>query len=818
MKKRLLSLTLALVMALALLPAAAFAADSDFVIVDGVLETYTGPGGDVVVPEGVYWIKEKAFRTDGGYKITSVVLPEGLIALGGYYGGDRSGMGTYTSSNAEGIFWRFPKLTSVTFPSTLMYMDMNTFMDCDALETITFPAECKEPLSFGWFTFSDCKNLKTVTLPKGKITLGASCFSGCSALEKVTFAPGGEYKLEAGAFIGCKSLTTLENAETIVEMAPDSFSYCRNLENMTFSDQLDPAVLGQFGETPWFQKKYAGEEFVVQNGALIRYNGPGGDVVIPDDLGITSIGKAGFQEVTSIVIPEGVTEIGEKAFVLCEKLENVTLPSSLRLIKKGAFYACTALNDVVLPEDVTVLGDAFTGCKNLSRITIPKTAVFPGADTFRWHFKEAPVEESLAEAQKDSEFVMLGATLLKYQGPGGDVVIPEWTKCVDPAAFKNNPFITSVTYPKAVQEWYDEHSDYKGVYYWSPSWFDGCSRLREFVNAPIKSGESGEYWWERYQKLWSQFKLYVDPAKCLGTPSDRISAQSNAIVAEAGAVTDYDKARAIADWVAKNVKYDWEVYQKSKSANNAVIDPEQILNGAVTVCDGYTQLTNQLLWAQGIPANKIVGRGNGTDHSWTEAWIKDENRWVIIDTTWMAPFMNGTQEQGYEPKYFDMGVVEFSFDHIMTDRPYAEAAPTLTAYTSTQSVQVDGKAVTFQCYALKDASGNDTNYIKLRDVASVLNGTAVQFNVGWDGAVNIETGKGYTPNGSEMNTPFSGNRAYENATAETRINGSRAALDAIVLKDDAGGAYTYYKLRDLGAALGFRVDWSAEKGIFIETK
>ena len=84
--------------------------------------------------------------------------------------------------------------------------------------------------------------------------------------------------------------------------------------------------------------------------------------------------------------------------------------------------------------------------------------------------------------------------------------------------------------------------------------------------------------------------------------------------------------------------------------------------------------------------------------------------------------------------------------------------------------------------------------------------------------MDIETGKGYTPNGSEMKTPFSGNRAYENATAETRINGKAASLDVIVLKDDAGGAYTYYKLRDLGTALGFKVDWTAQRGIFIETK
>lgn len=140
------------------------------------------------------------------------------------------------------------------------------------------------------------------------------------------------------------------------------------------------------------------------------------------------------------------------------------------------------------------------------------------------------------------------------------------------------------------------------------------------------------------------------------------------------------------------------------------------------------------------------------------------------------------------------------------------------AYPSTQKVDVDGKAVEFQCYALKDAAGNDTNYIKLRDLAEILNGSTAQFEVGWDGAVNIETGKAYTKNGSEMSTPFSGERTYEAATAPTNINGAAANLDAIVLKDDGGNGYTYYKLRDLGTALGIKVDWSAEKGIFIETK
>lgn len=139
------------------------------------------------------------------------------------------------------------------------------------------------------------------------------------------------------------------------------------------------------------------------------------------------------------------------------------------------------------------------------------------------------------------------------------------------------------------------------------------------------------------------------------------------------------------------------------------------------------------------------------------------------------------------------------------------------AYASTQSVTVDGKAVSFEMYALKDAAGNPTNYIKLRDIASVVNGTKAQFEVGWNGAVNIETGKPYTANGSEMSTPYSGDRAYTPATAVTNVNGSAAGLEAIVLTDDNGGAYTYYKLRDLGRALGFNVGWSAEKGVFVET-
>ncbi|MBQ3496958.1 MAG: WG repeat-containing protein [Oscillospiraceae bacterium] len=140
-----------------------------------------------------------------------------------------------------------------------------------------------------------------------------------------------------------------------------------------------------------------------------------------------------------------------------------------------------------------------------------------------------------------------------------------------------------------------------------------------------------------------------------------------------------------------------------------------------------------------------------------------------------------------------------------------------TAYASTQNVSIDGTAVELQAYALRDANGNPTNYVKLRDVAKVLNGSAAQFEVSWDGAVNIVTGRSYTANGSEMFTPFSGDRSYTIPTAVTKINGEAVDLAAIVLTDDNGGGYTYYQLRDLGRALSFNVGWSAERGIFVES-
>ena len=73
-------------------------------------------------------------------------------------------------------------------------------------------------------------------------------------------------------------------------------------------------------------------EFKIENNILIDYHGRGGEVVVPE--GVTSIGTAFYRntKVTSIVIPDSVTFIKERAFYKCYNLKKIVIPDSVQFI------------------------------------------------------------------------------------------------------------------------------------------------------------------------------------------------------------------------------------------------------------------------------------------------------------------------------------------------------------------------------------------------------------------------------------------------------------------------------------------------------
>lgn len=89
---------------------------------------------------------------------------------------------------------------------------------------------------------------------------------------------------------------------------------------------------------------------------------------------ITAIGGGAFaahNQLTSVILPEEVTEVKENAFSNCNALENITLPRSLKKIGFSAFSSCSKLTEIILPESVSEIGDmAFVNCTSLRTVTI----------------------------------------------------------------------------------------------------------------------------------------------------------------------------------------------------------------------------------------------------------------------------------------------------------------------------------------------------------------------------------------------------------------------------------------------------------------
>ena len=84
----------------------------------------------------------------------------------------------------------------------------------------------------------------------------------------------------------------------------------------------------------------------------------------------------------NVVIEEGVTSVGEYAFLECSGITNVILPSSLTKIKEGSFIGCTKMTTIFIPESVSFLyGGAFSGCPSLESINVhPENAYYLSVD------------------------------------------------------------------------------------------------------------------------------------------------------------------------------------------------------------------------------------------------------------------------------------------------------------------------------------------------------------------------------------------------------------------------------------------------------
>lgn len=163
--------------------------------------------------------------------------------------------------------------------------------------------------------------------------------------------------------------------------------------------------------------------------------------------GVTSIGDRAFsysKQLKSIAIPEGVTRIGENSFWNCENLETVTLPDSLEEIGESAFANCGKLQKIVLPKHVKTLGETvFWRCFALTDFVVDS-------------------ENTVFSAKDGVLFDKTGTKLLAY--PEGNArtsyTIPEGVTSIDDWAFQANDILEQVQFSDTVQS-IGEHAFYQ---------------------------------------------------------------------------------------------------------------------------------------------------------------------------------------------------------------------------------------------------------------------------------------------------------------------------------------------------------------------
>ena len=175
------------------------------------------------------------------------------------------------------------------------------------------------------------------------------------------------------------------------------------------------------------------------------------NLIIPD--GVTSIGNSAFyncSSLTSVKIPDGVTSIGDATFRNCISLTSIEIPDSVTSIGTSAFFGCSSLTSVKIPDSVTSIGtSAFSGCNSLTSVEIPDSVTSIGKSVFQNC-------SSLTSVEIPDSVTSIGWYAFGYCSSLTSIKIPDSVTSFESYAFQNCSSLTSIEIPACVtsiDEW-----------------------------------------------------------------------------------------------------------------------------------------------------------------------------------------------------------------------------------------------------------------------------------------------------------------------------------------------------------------------------
>ncbi len=374
---------------------------------------------EVIFPETLRTVGNYAFYGCDDLKVTA--FDEGLVSIGNY------------------AFYDCVNLKDIVLPSSVTSVGEYSFANCYRLKSV----ELNEGLlAIGDYAFNDCYNLTAITVPSSVTKIGENAFYGCEKLVWILnksnvnvtspAAIGGEVASDESAFVneyvvdekgliyytveGKKYLLsyvgeskTLDLSETgVVAVYPYGLTY-RSLDTLIFSDEITES-----GENAFYNSSV--NNLYISD--LAAWCGIGFAEEDANPLGVARTFYINGNEVTELVIPEGVTEISAYAFY-GGSFDKVTIHDGVQKIGSYAFYGCDigelhiesmeswcgiefadgyanplrvvstfrlngeSVTDLVIPEGVTEISAyAFYNADNISKVTFPESLRKIGAYAF----------------------------------------------------------------------------------------------------------------------------------------------------------------------------------------------------------------------------------------------------------------------------------------------------------------------------------------------------------------------------------------------------------------------------------------------------
>ena len=393
----------------------------------------------IVIPEGVVEIGTAVFEHSSAEEI---VLPSSLRILHGAFTNMSEIQKIVIPEGVvemhDTVFYNCEKLKEVTLPSTLKSID-NLFGYCPLVETVILPEGLE---SIDGMVFDTCASAKSLVIPSTVRSMSTAPVFRCDSFETLTVAEGNQsIKLQNNClytadgillqgFQGCVIpdggltsigiyafrdadwLTEIDIPAGVTSIGAAAFRGCKNLKKVDFPDSL-----------------------VSVGDSAFAYCESLGEASLPD--GVEIVENAAFSEcgLLDVHMPTGLKSVGEDAF-RNTATRTVIFPETLEFIGERALMGCTQLETLRFPAGMTSLpANLILGSENIKELVLPAAleTYEPGALSFMSNLQNVVLDENNPNFRMNGFFLTdRNGTLLAALSKGE---IPKGTKVIGESAF-----------------------------------------------------------------------------------------------------------------------------------------------------------------------------------------------------------------------------------------------------------------------------------------------------------------------------------------------------------------------------------------------